>query len=84
LQLVTDVKEQINSKRISVYPNPATDKVFVTSDEEINEIQIFDVFGNLLLSGNSRIIRVAGLNSGAYFVKIRTKNNDYLTPLIKY
>jgi subtilisin family serine protease len=84
LQLVTDVKEQINSKRISVYPNPATDKVFVTSDEEINEIQIFDVFGNLLLSGNSRIIQVAGLNSGAYFVKIRTKNNDYLTPLIKY
>ena len=84
LQLVTNVREQINSKRISIYPNPATDKVFVTSDEEVNEIQIFDVFGNLLLSGNGRIFQIADLNSGAYFVRIRTKDNDYLAPLIKY
>ncbi|MEL6922854.1 MAG: T9SS type A sorting domain-containing protein, partial [Bacteroidota bacterium] len=59
---------------IKVFPNPATDQVFVQSDRRIREVQLFDITGKLLqrLSPNSTQteLRVSNLQQGVYVVMV--------------
>ncbi len=65
---LTDLEQNI----ISVYPNPATDYLNVTGTN-IEEISIVSTDGKLLLhSEASNTISVDQLQSGVYFVKIKT------------
>ena len=61
---VTDIAEQ-NESSLSLYPNPATDFVFV---ETQNTVRIYDLCGKLVLQGSGRI-DVSSLTEGMYFVK---------------
>lgn len=61
---VTDIAEQ-NESSLSLYPNPATDFIFV---ETQNAVNIYDLCGKLVLQGSGRI-DVSSLPEGMYFVK---------------
>lgn len=63
----------------SIYPNPATDKLFIELNQSVL-IEIVDVFGKTvrnehLKSGNN-IIDVSSLTSGVYFIKSQTTSID--------
>ncbi|MCL2072992.1 MAG: choice-of-anchor J domain-containing protein [Marinilabiliaceae bacterium] len=63
------------SSTLSVYPNPATDKLYISSEISINAISLFDATGRIVLVyekvGNSEFtIDISGLSSGVYFVNI--------------
>jgi polyhydroxybutyrate depolymerase len=61
---VTDIAEQ-NESSLSLYPNPATNYIFV---ETQNAVNIYDLCGKLVLQGCGRI-DVSSLPEGMYFVK---------------
>ena len=69
---------------IEIYPNPAVDHIYVTGDE-IQQINIFDVSGKLLIShsGNKNQIDVSDLSSGLFLVElINLQNKKTISKLV--
>ncbi|PLX02901.1 MAG: hypothetical protein C0595_08900 [Marinilabiliales bacterium] len=68
---------------ISVYPNPATDQLFIKSSKNMNcKIQMIDIYGAIvgeyMLENNSNI-DVSNLSSGLYFINIKDLNTQNVT-----
>ena len=63
---------------LTVYPNPATDRLNVVSEEAVGQYEIYDMTGALLLSedaGSSKFsIDVQALPAGVYLLTLRTKD----------
>ena len=77
---VLSVAEQAENISLSVYPNPSTDYLYLTTSDEISNLsyQLFDMNGRLLQSekivGNQTNINMQGLVSATYFVKVNQGN----------
>ncbi len=52
VQVVTGIENPFNGAVISVYPNPVTDILHITSDKVFKNIDVYDVLGNLVFSNN--------------------------------
>jgi hypothetical protein len=68
-------KYEVFDDAMQIYPNPATDKLYIRSKVWTNKInfQIMDVFGKIILEGNSEVsdfIDISGISEGLYFVKV--------------
>lgn len=77
-----------NDGEITVYPNPAKDKIYLTSSEEIREIRIFNAAGTSHINlpktmGNECAIDIKDLEKGIYSMKITTDKGKYHTKFIK-
>jgi beta-glucanase (GH16 family) len=62
---------------ISIYPNPATDKLIVSCSEIIQEVEVFDgrgtrVTGLIRFNKNSSDVGIQALAAGIYFIRFRT------------
>ena len=59
---------------LSVYPNPATDKVVVTSEVSVNRYDIYDVAGAIVMGNEVNAsefdVNVSELPAGAYIIRI--------------
>ena len=55
--------------KVTVYPNPATERIFITTHQDIKTVQIYDLSGAQVLETAADNIDVSALN-GIYFVKI--------------
>ena len=80
--------EENNFKNINVYPNPVKDMLYVETETEIKEIIIYDVYGRHQVTKTSShqgdlSIDVSNLNSGVYFVKIKTDSGDVVRRFVK-
>lgn len=64
-------------KSFSIYPNPASDKVTISSLEKLNEIEMVNLHGQLVFSAEvnekSIDIDLSGFQQGIYFVRSRYK-----------
>jgi len=81
----TDV-EDVAPAAISVYPNPANDRVIIASQEELLSAAIYDVTGKLVRhlgfgSGKQQEIATADLMNGMYILKLETKKGTFNTKL---
>jgi hypothetical protein len=78
------LSESEEKNKISIYPNPTTDYLYIKSDLTIKEIQISDLNGriinNLELQDNK--MNLSSLQSGIYFAKISDENGKTLTKKI--
>ena len=77
---VTDVSvNEHNQIEVSIYPNPATDYVKVTSDQ-IERVEVFNMMGQLVfdqLYGDSHVvISTNGFAPGTYAVKVTTTDGS--------
>ena len=69
---ITSVQEN-NTSEFNIYPNPIKD--VLTIDGIYNSVNIYDVFGKLVLTSETqKIIDVSSLSNGVYFVNINTEN----------
>ncbi len=69
---------------ITVFPNPASDAVFVQSKTEILAIAVFNLLGEkVLVNETQSSINVASLVSGKYILEVETANSISRFPLIK-
>ena len=67
---------EYNSISVSLYPNPASSVFSISSDEEIEYIEISDLAGRLIykqrVGAKSLQVNIQGLPSGLYLVRIIT------------
>jgi hypothetical protein len=71
----------------SIFPNPASNAVYISGDAEIRHIAIFDVTGRMMNQltnqGTELRINVQSLTPGVYFLKATTDLGTGVTQLIK-
>ncbi|MCF0206796.1 MAG: T9SS type A sorting domain-containing protein, partial [Bacteroidales bacterium] len=66
-----------------VYPNPAQDMIYISSDTEYDSISIFDNLGRLVkTASHEAAISVSDLPQGTYFVKPLSERNIFNTQKI--
>lgn len=73
--------------QISMYPNPFTDQLSVTSTVIIESFNIRDVHGKIVFQENpmntSLKIETTGLENGIYIAEIKTANKTEIVKLVK-
>lgn len=74
-----------NIKEFNIYPNPVENELFIETEANIEEISIYDIYGRLCtdMFNTSAKINVADLETGVYFVKIKTDNKETIQRFIK-
>jgi len=64
--------------KLYIYPNPAQDKLTLSSDNELKTISVYNTFGDKLISQSANekttTINISHLAAGIYFVNVRTVN----------
>jgi len=80
---INDVKAQVN--KLKVYPNPFTNEVKVETNNQIKQIEIYNLVGQKIAnSSNTSIIKTNHLKSGVYLIKvIDDKGNLFTEKIIK-
>ena len=88
------MNENVKSTNISVFPNPAKDKLFIYSDLKENnpcQIILYDVSGKIVLQKKSvlplnekitDVLNIMGIDSGIYMLRIFGEKENYLTKII--
>jgi hypothetical protein len=83
----TNEKLKEEETKISIYPNPVKNILFIGSDESGGDVEIFNFKGQSIakerLKGKSIAFPIENLAPGIYFVKIVKKDKVYSTKFIK-
>lgn len=66
-----------------IYPNPAKSNISIHTDELIDKVEVFDLFGKKLLESNSTKISIQDLQAGVYLIKIDSQNKTIIKKIIK-
>ncbi|MEO1032679.1 MAG: T9SS type A sorting domain-containing protein [Bacteroidota bacterium] len=68
-----------------LFPNPSTSLVHLKhlDAHTIRSIQFYATNGQLVLTSNQKTIDVTGINSGIYFIKVKTYNEETVLKFIK-
>lgn len=77
---------EFNNMDVQVYPNPFVNQIQIDMDQQIEEISIFNLNGQLvknILATNSKIYNLSELKTGSYLLKIRTKDGFTVQKLVK-
>ncbi len=73
----------------NVYPNPVKDRLYIETSTQIQSIEVYDIYGRIQNLRNSETqklrnsIDVSNLNSGIYFVKVKTEEGNIVKRIIK-
>ncbi len=69
---IVDVKNSAVTKKklITIYPNPAENVINIYSPNQINNISIFNYFGNRIYHGNSTKINTENFETGVYIIRV--------------
>ena len=70
---------------ISIYPNPVRDIFFITSDETIIGVNIYDVFGRRLFQKveNTNLVDISAFPSGLLFVQVKLATGTLIKKVVK-
>jgi hypothetical protein len=69
------------AEKVSVYPNPASGKIFINA-ENVQNIDLYNVTGQLVLSTTETEINVSGFEAGMYFVRVKYGEKTYTERVI--
>ena len=81
------IEELTSSLRI--YPNPVNDRLYIKAEVEIEEVVVYDIYGRQQVNKTTRqqdnemTVDVSELNSGIYFVRIKTVDEVVTKRFIK-
>ena len=72
------------TKSFNIYPNPAENEIYISSEERIEEVAIYNINGQQTTvngqqtSSIGMTINVSNLNPGVYFIKINDKVEKFI------
>ena len=82
-----NVNEYSHDTKVTVYPNPTNDKIYIVTDAEVEEVVVYDIYGRQqklsAISGQQSVIDLSKLNAGIYFIKINTEEGNIVKRIIK-
>ena len=72
----------------NVYPNPVKDRLYIETSKQIQSIEVYDIYGRLQVTKTPShqgdlSVDVSDLNSGIYFVKVKTEEGNIVKRIIK-
>ncbi len=75
---------QLNDQFL-IYPNPTTDRIYFRTFEKIQNVELYDNTGRLLLTKKpmNNSLELDFLEKGVYYVKAKTEKNTYIQKVIK-
>lgn len=77
----------VESVKVSAYPNPVIDQLNISSKQNIKEVKIFNVNGQLVLNTkanhNTTVVNVSSLKAGIYVAQIITDKGTEAIKMIK-
>ena len=79
----------INIEKIKIYPQPASEKIFIEIDSQITKaILIHDINQKVLyeesnINSNKNEINISDLDSGVYFIVVITEKEKIINKIIK-
>jgi len=71
------------SENINIYPNPTNGIINFDKVGNITKVEITDISGKIVKTFSNKNIDISELNSGIYFLKIKTDNETVVTKVIK-
>ncbi len=82
----TTISVEENEVSFGIYPNPVDDYLYISTNEAVKEIHIYNMLGMTVYqtakyNGNS--INVSELNNGMYLMKVITENGESVKRFIK-
>lgn len=63
---------------VNIYPNPTTAKLYVQSNLAASQYWIYNLYGQLILSGYEKEIDVSTIPDGAYFIKVNSRISRFI------
>ncbi len=81
----TSSREEYAIEEVSIYPNPIQDILNINSKEDFEQIEIYNIVGQLYYSStsNEKNISLKYLPKGTYIVKLKTKTTTYNKKVVK-
>lgn len=77
----------LDISKLTIYPNPTTDKVFIEYKESIDKVEVYSVLGQKVIESTQNSSRVEvdlqALSSGTYMIKIYVGNDNQLIKVVK-
>jgi hypothetical protein len=68
----SDVNDLVASKDLAVYPNPASDQLYILN-EKASLVEIFTITGEKVAEyKNMNVVNISGIAQGSYIVKVTT------------
>ncbi|QOD62002.1 T9SS type A sorting domain-containing protein [Polaribacter haliotis] len=67
---------------LSIYPNPASNNLYINTDTTISKVQIFNLLGKKVIETttlSNKSLDVSGLNGGVYLIKVFNSVNKTAT-----
>ncbi|UKB85575.1 S8 family peptidase [Chryseobacterium sp. MEBOG06] len=81
---VLNASEIVRKEKLTLFPNPVKNILNITSEEEIQSLEIYDNLGRLVRkNSNLKSIKVEDFAKGIYYLKIQTKDKVYYEKFIK-
>jgi hypothetical protein len=77
------VKEFDNMK-VKIYPNPCNDVIHIQSDEILKSISIKDLNGKTIMETSDKTIKLDFLQSGYYFVILKSEKQTFTHKVLKF
>ena len=71
-----------NNLDVALYPNPANNVLNIETALEIQNVEIYNIQGQKVLSSNQKQINVSDLAAGMYMVRIQDTDNNIATKKI--
>src|SRR5690606_27721602 len=73
---------------LTIHPNPFDQQIYITSEEDIESISIYDITGKLVFMRNGHSnqnlsIDTEQLNAGSYSIKVKTTNSETVHNIVK-
>ena len=69
--------------QVKIFPNPAKDVLHITSEKQLQSVEIYDLLGRLLKTETKNNINVSQLAKGTYLIKIKTGGQEVIEKFIK-
>ncbi len=81
LPATVSVADNSLEREVNIYPNPATDELYVSTELDISGIEVLDVAGKTMMTTRTledRRVDVSQLQNGMYFILLKTSDNQYV------
>ena len=79
--------QQFSQNNLKVYPNPASNQLTVSQNDEISAIEIFNLMGQKVLSQNANsnevTVNISSLSVGTYSMKVTSGNSQSVVKVVK-
>lgn len=81
----TSISSWDSALQFNVYPNPASQNVFIELSDEVFNVEIYTLIGKLISrDNNNKIINIEALTPGTYILKVTSNNKVGYKKIVIY